>query len=142
TPRDATAIASLHAASFRRGWSDGEIEGLLQDRAVIAHRATAGRALAGFILSRIAADEAEILSVAVKSAWRRRGIARALLALHMRRLAGMGVRTIFLEVDQDNVPALKLYQRAGFHEVGKRPAYYRDAVGHGSSALILRRDLN
>ena len=63
--RDAAAIAALHAASFRRGWSEQEVEGLLIDRHVIAHRAMRAGKLAGFIMSRLVEDEAEILSVAV-----------------------------------------------------------------------------
>src|SRR5258705_10623463 len=62
SPRDAAAIATLHAASFHRGWSEGEIEHLLIDRNVVAHRALAGRRLAGFILSRLIAGEAGNLS--------------------------------------------------------------------------------
>ena len=96
--RDAAAIAALHAASFHRGWSEDEIEHLLVDRGVVAHRALAGRRLAGFILSRLAADEAEILSVAVAAPWRRRGLARRLLDLHLSRIASHGTRAIFLEV--------------------------------------------
>jgi [ribosomal protein S18]-alanine N-acetyltransferase len=141
SPRDAAAIATLHAASFHRGWSDGEIEHLLLDRHVVAHRATAGRHLAGFILSRLVEGEAEILSVAVAAAWRARGLARRLLDLHLRRLAGFGVRTVFLEVGEDNTPALRLYRRAGFREVGRREGYYQDRGGPGTAALVLRRDL-
>src|SRR5262249_23553791 len=63
--RDSSAIAALHGASFRRGWSEQEVEGLLIDRQVIAHRAMMGGKLAGFIMSRLVEDEAEILSVAV-----------------------------------------------------------------------------
>ncbi len=140
-PRDAAAMASLHAASFQRGWSDGEFERLLLERSVVAHRAMMGRALAGFILSRMAAGEAEILSVAVASPRRGRGLARALLHLHMRRLAGLGVRAMFLEVDEDNAPARRLYERAGFREVGRRPGYYQQANGNAATALVLRRDL-
>ena len=62
TLRDVAAIARLHAASFRRGWSEDEIEGMLTDRSVVAHRAMIGRNFAGFIMSRMAADEAEILT--------------------------------------------------------------------------------
>jgi [ribosomal protein S18]-alanine N-acetyltransferase len=140
-PQDSSAIADLHAASFRRGWSDGEIERLLLERNVLAHRAMMGRRLAGFILSRIAGDEAEILSVAVNSAQRGRGIARALLNLHLRRLAGLGARAVFLEVDEDNAPARRLYARAGFREVGRRPGYYQQDKGAAATALVLRRDL-
>ncbi len=137
--RDATAIARLHGLSFHRGWSDGEIEGMLRDRHVLAHRATAGRSLRGFILSRIVTDEAEILSVAVAAAQRGKGLARRLLDLHLRRLAGLGARAVYLEVEEGNTPALRLYRRAGFREVGRRPGYYQDS--QGAAALVLRRDL-
>ena len=110
SPRDALSLARLHAASFRRGWSDGEFEQLLNERNVLAHRATRGRALDGFILSRSPAGEAEILSVAVASSRRGQGLARALLNLHLRRLAGLGARAVFLEVDEDNEPARRLYR--------------------------------
>ena len=141
TLRDAAGIAALHGVSFRRGWSDGEIERLLMERNTVCHRATAGRALCGFILSRIAVGEAEILSVAVVSARRGRGLARALLNLHLRRLAGLGASAVFLEVDEDNEPARRLYGRAGFREVGRRPGYYQKDSGAPATALVLRRDL-
>ena len=139
--RDTTAIAALHAASFRRGWSEQEVEGLLLDRQVIAHRAISGGRLAGFIMSRLAADEAEILSVAVASRQRGRGLARRLLDLHLRRLAGLGARAVFLEVDEHNTAAIKLYDRAGFREVARRPNYYPSPGGKPAAALVLRRDL-
>ena len=138
--RDVPMIAALHGASFLRGWSEQEVEGLLLDRHVIAHRALIGSRFAGFIMSRLVEDEAEILSVAVASRQRGRGLARQLLGLHMRRLAGLGARTIFLEVGEHNDPALRLYQRAGFHEVSRRANYY-PGPDKAAAALILRRDL-
>lgn len=142
TSRDAAAIATLHVASFRRGWSEQEVEGLLIDRQVIAHRALLGNKLAGFIMSRQAADEAEILSIAVARPQRGRGLARKLLDLHLRRLAGLGAQAVFLEVDEHNGPAIRLYDRAGFHEVSRRPNYYPGAGDKPAAALVLRRDLN
>jgi ribosomal-protein-alanine N-acetyltransferase len=140
-PADAAALAKLHAVSFHRGWSDGEFERLLIERNTVAHRAMLGRTMAGFILSRLAAGEAEILSVAVAPARRGKGLARRLLDLHLRRLAGLSVRAVFLEVDEDNEPARRLYRRAGFREVGRRPGYYPQAGGNAATALVLRRDL-
>ena len=140
TARDAGSIAALHAASFRRGWSEQEVEGLMLDRHVTAHRVTVGGRLVGFIMSRQAVDEAEILSVAVSARQRGRGLARRLLDLHLRRLAGLGARTVFLEVDENNTPALRLYDRAGFREVARRPNYY-PGPGGKAAALVLRRDL-
>lgn len=139
SPADAFALAALHAASFHRGWSEGEFERLLLDRNVVAHRAMARGLLVGFILSRLVLDEAEILSVAVASARRGRGLARQLLDTNLRRLAARGARSVFLEVDEANVPARRLYRGAGFQDVGRRESYY--SATHDSAALILRRDL-
>lgn len=141
SPRDAAAIATLHAASFRRGWSEQEVETLLADSTVVTHRVTIGGRFAGFIMSRRAADEAEILSVAVTRRCQGRGIARQLLMLHLGRLAALATRTVFLEVDENNRPALRLYERAGFREVARRPNYYPTASGKPAAALVLRRDL-
>jgi ribosomal-protein-alanine N-acetyltransferase len=140
-PRDAAAIAALHAASFHRGWSEEEVAALLVERSVMAHRALLSGKLVGFIMSRRAADEAEILSVAVSSACRGRGLARELLQLHLRRLAGEAVRAVFLEVDETNTPAIRLYRRAGFRDVGRRPNYYAAPGAKMAAALVLRRDL-
>jgi ribosomal-protein-alanine N-acetyltransferase len=152
-PDDAADLAVLHGASFHRGWSEDEFERLLLDRAVVAHRVMIGRRLVGFIISRIIAGEAEILSVAVASARRGKGLARQVLNLHLRRLAGLGTRTVFLEVSEGNVPANRLYQRAGFRTVGRREGYYPDRTDKNrqgdfpgqatntSAALVLRCDL-
>ena len=140
TARDAAAMAALHSRSFHRGWGEQEVEALLVEPNVLAHRAMAGRSMAGFIMSRLAADEAEILSVAVAANWRGRGVAKNLLTLHLRRLAGLGARTVFLEVDAGNVPALALYDRAGFEQVSRRDNYYPGPSGTASAALVLRRD--
>src|SRR5262245_21409965 len=82
-PHDAEPLAALHAAAFNRGWSEHEFEQLLTDRTVVTDRATSGRTTVGFIVSRCAADEAEILSVAVARGARGRGLARKLLDLHL-----------------------------------------------------------
>jgi [ribosomal protein S18]-alanine N-acetyltransferase len=136
-PRDAAAIAQLHAASFGRGWEEDEVRRLLLDRTVVTHRVMVRRAMVGFIMSRMAVDEAEILSVAIAPARRGRGFSRPLLDHHLRSLAALGARTVFLEVDEHNAPACRLYGGAGFHEIGRRQGYYQG----GTTALVLRRDL-
>jgi ribosomal-protein-alanine N-acetyltransferase len=139
---DAAALAALHGRAFAHGWSESEFERLLADKAVVAHVARAGSrgTPTGFMLSRRAADEAEILTVAVARAQRGRGIASALLARHLGRLAALRIARVFLEVDDGNRAALRLYARAGFREVGRRAGYYARAEGSGA-ALTLRRDL-
>jgi ribosomal-protein-alanine N-acetyltransferase len=97
--RDAPALAKLHRASFHRGWDIGEFEQLLADRSVLAHRLRMGRTIAGFIFSRMAADEAEILSVAIAPHLRGRGLSGPLVQTHLGYLAVCGIRTVFLEVE-------------------------------------------
>jgi ribosomal-protein-alanine N-acetyltransferase len=142
TPRDAARLAQLHGASFHRGWSEGEFEAMLAERNTLVHRLRIGRTIVGFAVSRMAADEAEILSIAIAAGHRGRGLSRNLLLTHLGHLAGRGVRTVFLEVEENNQPARRLYEWAGFGVVGRRERYYREANGEQLNALLMRRDLS
>jgi ribosomal-protein-alanine N-acetyltransferase len=140
--RDASRLAQLHGAAFHRGWSELEFEQLLSERNTLTHRLRVGDRLAGFIISRVAADEAEILSVAIDSAWRGRGLSHVLLDTHLGHLAGGGVRAVFLEVEESNAAAVQLYRGRGFRVVGRREQYYREPGGQFSAALVMQRDLS
>ena len=142
TARDAARLAQLHAASFHRGWGEGEFDAMLRETNTLVHRLRLGRKVIGFAVSRMAADEAEILSIAVDPHHRGRGLSRDLLLTHLGHIAGRGVRTIFLEVEENNQPARKLYERLGFAIVGRRERYYRQAGGEQLNALLMRRDLS
>jgi ribosomal-protein-alanine N-acetyltransferase len=140
--RDAPALAQIHGASFHRGWGESEFDSMLTERNTLVHRLRMGRKVVGFSVSRMAADEAEILSIAVAESHRGRGLSRTLLLTHLGHLAGRGVRTIFLEVEENNQPARRLYERAGFTVVGRRERYYRQGGGEPLNALLMRRDLS
>jgi ribosomal-protein-alanine N-acetyltransferase len=140
--RDATRLAQLHGASFHRGWGEAEFENMLIERNTLVHRLRLGRKTIGFAVSRMAADEAEILSIAVAASHRGRGLSRDLLLTHLGHLAGRGVRTVFLEVEENNQPARRLYARAGFGIAGRRERYYRQPNGEQLNALLMRRDLS
>ena len=142
TLRDASRLTQLHGASFHRGWGEGEFEAMLAERNTLVHRLKAGNKIIGFAVSRLAADEAEILSIAVAASHRGRGLSRNLLLIHLGHLAGRGVRTVFLEVEENNQPARRLYERAGFGVAGRRERYYRQAGGEQLNALLMRRDLS
>jgi ribosomal-protein-alanine N-acetyltransferase len=142
TLRDAPVLAELHGESFHRGWGEGEFEAMLTERNTLLHRLRVGRKMVGFAVSRIAADEAEILSIAVAAPHRGRGLSRTLLLTHLGHLAGRGVRTVFLEVEEYNEPARRLYDRAGFAVAGRRERYYRQPNGEQLSAVLMRRDLS
>lgn len=137
------ACARIHAASFAQAWTSGEFEQLLLADNVLADAAVSGdgRVTYGFVLSRLAADEAEILTIAVDGARRRGGIGRALMQKHIRRLGDAGVRWLFLEVETGNQAARALYDKLGFVEVGTRPSYYGKADGSRAAALVMRLQL-
>jgi [ribosomal protein S18]-alanine N-acetyltransferase len=141
-PRDAPRLAQLHGASFHRGWGEGEFEVMLTERNTQVDRLRQGRKVIGFAVSRMAADEAEILSVAIDAGQRGRGLSRDLLLTHLGHLAGRGVRTVFLEVEENNRPARRLYEWAGFGVVGRRERYYQQPGGEQLNALLMRRDLS
>ena len=141
---DARAISALHREDFVRPWSGDEFASLLDQPTVFGFmaRETGHRreAPAGFVLARLAAGEGEILTLAVSRAHRRQGIGWRLMTAVLGELHGHRAEALFLEVDERNVPAIALYRRLGFRQVGRRPAYYRAPEGTGG-ALVMRRDL-
>jgi ribosomal-protein-alanine N-acetyltransferase len=142
TVADAPRLSELHGASFHRGWAEGEFESMLGEQNTLVHRVRVGRKTVGFAVSRIGADEAEILSIVIDADFRGQGLSRSLLLTHLGHLAARGVRTIFLEVEENNEPARKLYARVGFTVVGRRERYYQAAGGEQLNALLMRRDLS
>lgn len=145
TPRDAEMLERLHREDFSRPWSSAEFEALLMQPPVFGFAAVeTGRpraAAAGFVLARLAAGEAEIVTVAVARACRRLGLGRRLMDAVLRELYGQRAEALFLEVDEANAPAIALYRRLGFRQVGRREAYYSGPDGTRSGALVMRRDL-
>ena len=96
-----------------------------------------GGKIAGYVVALDAADEGEILNLAVAEAGRRRGLGRALVEAILGALRDRGVQQIYLEVRESNAPARALYAAFGFKEVGRRRAYYRRPV---EDAMVLRLD--
>lgn len=90
----------------------------------------------GFIVYRAVADEAEIITIGVHPDARRAGIASAMLVVAEQDLRARGIKKLFLEVAENNDPARKLYERAGFHQIGIRPKYY-----DGKDAIMMEKEL-
>ncbi|MCO6418874.1 GNAT family N-acetyltransferase [Siccirubricoccus sp. KC 17139] len=131
----APALAALHRLAFppEEAWGADALRLMLEMPGAFALHLP-GR---GFILARAAAGEAEILTLAVVPAARRRGCGAALLGAALGLAAGLGAEAMFLEVAASNEAAQALYAGAGFLPVGRRRRYYAD----GGDALVLRRAL-
>ena len=142
-PERSAECALIHAASFAHPWDEADFEQLLTKPEIDAAGAIEIRdeMLAGFVLTRVALDEAEILTIAVAAERRRRGVGATLLSTHLRTLAARDVRRLFLEVDAENFAAQALYAGRGFHQVAERKAYYRRGDSPPASAIVMRLDL-
>ena len=128
-------MAEIHALSFHKGWDDEDMWAHIHKDLCFGF----GRPLDGFIILSVAADQAEILTIATDPAERRRGIARALLEIAETELVDNGVDTLFLEVAEDNEPAIKFYKGAGFEPIGRRPAYYKREIGRVAAITYRKR---
>ncbi|RWX76834.1 N-acetyltransferase [Neorhizobium lilium] len=143
---DCVEISELHGQRFPRRWNDGEFQNLLLQGGVFGFAARQTNAffsqpLGGFVLSREAAGEAEILTVAVGEKFGRQGLGWRLMQAALREASSRGAESMFLEVEAANEAAVRLYGKLGFHTVGERPAYYKAADGTRSSALVMSRVL-
>ncbi|MGE0151891.1 MAG: ribosomal protein S18-alanine N-acetyltransferase [Reyranellaceae bacterium] len=133
---------ALHRASFPaawdRPWSRQSFAEMLAMPGTFGLMARdAGNAALGLIVVRAAADEAEILTIAVAPALRRQGIGAALIAAARTEARGRGARRLHLEVAEDNFAARKLYAGLGFAAVGKRAGYYaRGSLGSAAAILM------
>ena len=135
----AELLAGLHLACFPAGetWNEAAMAELLAMPGCFAVVAEADRGADGLALARMAADEAELLTLGVLPQARRRGVARGLLRELAGEAASRGARSLILEVSVANLAALALYRGDCFAEVGRRRRYYSD----GGDALILRQAL-
>ena len=137
---EAARLAAIHAEAFDRpgetSWSAAAFADLLIQAGVFAVEAADG-----FILMRAVADEAEILTLAVRPAARRGGLGGRLVGEGVLAAAARGATRVFLEVADDNVAARALYERTGFVEAGRRPGYYAAADGGRRDALLLALNL-
>lgn len=140
-PADLPRLTALQAASFELPWTAHALAATLAAEGVLALVAEVEGGVDGFVVVRVAAGEAEILTLAVDPARRRKGLGERLAAAALDAGRVAGAETMFLEVATDNPGAIALYGKLGFVEAGRRPAYYARREGPRVDALILRRDL-
>jgi ribosomal-protein-alanine N-acetyltransferase len=132
----AALMAEIHAESFaaNQAWGVSAITLMLGLPGHFGLLAVRQDAPLGFALGRVQADQAEILTIAVRPGARGQGVGRALLHGLLAEAAKRGALELFLEVAEPNAAARALYAGAGAKEVGRRRRYYAD----GADALVLR----
>jgi len=132
-------MAQLHSACFStpRPWSEAEFTSLIQQTGVFVHTQDD----TGLILGRAVLDEVELLTLAVAPGARRRGLARQLVSDFERDSKARGARRAFLEVAQNNAPAIALYESLGYCQIGLRPGYYKGQTAQNIAALVMEKTL-
>ncbi len=142
---DLDRAAALHGESFaamgERPWTRQDLAGLMASPGVSGFLLRAGEDDAGVALCRVVADEAELLTIAIRPAWRRKGGAARLLTAVVERAREAGATTLLLEVGADNPAARRLYEASGFEPVGLRKAYYQRGTLPPADAVLMRRAL-
>ncbi len=139
TVEHAEDLAKCHATLFDEPWDTASFQQFLSHPGSVALIARQGnpQETIGFIVGQLAADEAEILTFGVDKDWQRLGIGRRLIDGLQRGASRGDAKKLYLEVAEDNLPALVLYSRVGFKEQGRRKGYYKRAAGDPVDALNL-----
>lgn len=135
---DVNKVSILEAEGIAHPWTLDELRDLVNnDKKVGVVARTAEGEVVGYCGASFVIDEAEVGNLCVAGKYRREGIAKKVMAGVFERLKEKGVKTLFLEVNKENMPALKLYEMLGFETYGSRKDYY----GQGQDALLLKIEL-
>jgi ribosomal-protein-alanine N-acetyltransferase len=143
TPDRAAEIAAIHQQMFDPAWSEASVQGLLEHPASAAYVALTGnpkRAI-GFVMSQIAGDEAEILSIGVAPDVQRSGVGQVMMEGLARALRRAEITRLFLDVADDNSGAKALYAKLGFTEIGRRKGYYQRTGAPAQDAVNLALEI-
>lgn len=135
---DVPAIANLEKICFSDPWSENSIASELDNRLSYWLVAEESGVIAGYIGSQSVLDGADVMNLAVSPSYRRQGIGQTLIKKLVEHLRQRGIIALLLEVRVSNTPAITLYEKLGFVQVGRRPGYYRNPR---EDALILRKEL-
>jgi ribosomal-protein-alanine N-acetyltransferase len=140
TEADLDALAMIHAAAFEAPWSRDDLRALINAPVTIALLAEDESPFA-FVLLRVVADEAEVLTIATCPSRRRAGAGAALMTAAAAMAEAAGACALFLEVAEDNLAGRALYAKLGFQAAGLRQGYYKRRNG-AVDARVLRRELH
>jgi ribosomal-protein-alanine N-acetyltransferase len=140
-PSDAPDLAQLHAGALPPGWPAADIAAFCDRSSRIVLKAMDGAVLLGFAILQFAADEAEILTIAVAQQAQRRGIGSLIMERAIAICEERFVSCIYLEAAESNGPALGLYKKFGFSVLAHRKNYYLSARPTPETALIMRLDI-
>ena len=135
---DVSAIAELEKICFSDPWSENSIASEVENPLSYWLVADVDGVVAGYVGSQTVLDATDMMNLAVSPDYRRQGVGQALVNALVEHLRQNKVIALLLEVRVSNAPAIALYERMGFEQIGCRPKYYHNPR---EDALILRKEL-
>ena len=130
-------VTALEKLCFSDPWSETSVAGELNNPLSLWLVAVDGDRVAGYAGSQSVMGESDMMNIAVDPNYRRQGIAEALIVQLVQQLKEKGNCCLTLEVRASNDAAIRLYEKLGFSQIGRRPNYYRNPK---EDALILRKE--
>lgn len=137
TRQHVAQVAVLEKQCFSAPWSEASVAGELDNPLSVWLVCVDRGKVLGYVGSQTVLEESDMMNIAVLPEARRAGIGERLIISLIELLKDRGSRSLALEVRASNTPAISLYKKLGFLQVGRRPNYYR---GPREDALILRKE--
>lgn len=139
--QQAEILTDIHKLCFPRYWNREAFTDFFSVAGTFAFLIEKNERAVAMSVYRVSFEQADVLTIAVLPEWRGQGIARGLLTEMVANCAGLGVKKLFLEVEEGNNPAIKLYENSGFKHVGRRKLYYQQLDGSLTDALVMSRSI-
>ena len=145
-PEDLDEVMVIELAAFKHPWStelfrrelEHDWSTILVAIEPLTNAPHGSERIVGFLIFWLVHDEVHVLNVAVAPEYRRKGIARTLMAETEKRAFDHAAALMTLEVRRSNLAALELYRQFDFRAVGVRPNYY---VDEGEDAIVMVKEL-
>lgn len=138
TKDDAEMLSAIHRECFPNYWNVDAFNDFFAVEGTYALLTEMPEPV-GMIVYRAHGDDVDIMTMAVKPAFQRQGIARELLQKALDHCQSLGAGHLFLDVEDGNLPAISLYEKHGFTEVRRRKNYYRKKDGTCTDALVMSK---
>ena len=128
-------VEKIKIENFDDFWNQNMLNQELKQKNMIGYQLQIKNEIVGFVVARVILDEIEIMNIATHKHYRRMGIAKKILQQMEKDAKQKQIKKILLEVNEKNIPAIQLYQKMGFVQVGKRPKYYNNI----DTAILLEK---
>ena len=134
-------LTEIHAEAFANYWNPGDFNDFFSVPGTAALLVEYGEKPVAMAVLRVSFEQADIITIATRPAFRRQGLARILMQQVTEMAKSFGATAIFLDVESDNAAALALYTALNFTQIGRRKLYYRQKDGTYTDALVMTKKL-